>query len=108
MSLVPCKECGTEISTKAKACPKCGAKVARTKWWLWIPLGLVVLIFVWGAITGPKNTVELAKMETESCIRSNGGGEWRASSGISLETFCKTKGALAGIKKACEIDPSKC
>jgi len=26
----------------------------------------------------------------------------------TLETFCKTKGALIGIKKACEINPSKC
>ena len=29
MSLVKCKECGSEVSTKAKACPNCGAKVAR-------------------------------------------------------------------------------
>lgn len=26
MALKPCKECGTQISTKAEACPKCGAK----------------------------------------------------------------------------------
>lgn len=26
MALVKCKECGTEVSTEAKACPKCGAK----------------------------------------------------------------------------------
>jgi hypothetical protein len=30
MAMTRCKECGTEISTKAEACPKCGAKVART------------------------------------------------------------------------------
>ncbi len=108
MALVSCKECGTEVSTKAAACPKCGAKVKRTKWWLWIPISLVVLIFVWGAITGPKNTTELAQMETDSCMRRQGDGEWRASSGVTLETFCKTKGTLIGIKRACEINPSKC
>jgi len=27
MALIKCKECGTEVSTKAKACPKCGAVV---------------------------------------------------------------------------------
>lgn len=30
MALVKCKECGTDISTDAKACPKCGAKQRRT------------------------------------------------------------------------------
>src|SRR4051812_9131905 len=29
MALVKCSECGNEISTKAKTCPKCGAKVKR-------------------------------------------------------------------------------
>jgi len=27
MALVKCKECGNEVSTTAKTCPKCGAKV---------------------------------------------------------------------------------
>ncbi|WP_394854470.1 zinc-ribbon domain-containing protein [Shewanella xiamenensis] len=26
MALVKCKECGEQVSTKAKSCPKCGAK----------------------------------------------------------------------------------
>lgn len=28
MALVKCKECGTEVSSKAETCPKCGARVA--------------------------------------------------------------------------------
>ena len=108
MALIACKECGTEVSTTAKACPKCGAKVLHAKWWLWGPLIAVAVFFVWAAITGPKNTAELAQMEAESCLRNKGGGEGRASSGITLETFCKTKGALIGLKRACEIDPSTC
>lgn len=27
MALIKCKECGNDVSTEAKACPKCGAKV---------------------------------------------------------------------------------
>lgn len=108
MALFACAECKTEISTTARACPKCGARVPRTKWWLWGPLGAIALLFVWGAMTGPKDTVELAHMETESCIRNKGGGDWRASSGLTLEQFCKAKGTLIGLKQACEIDPSKC
>lgn len=30
MAMTTCKECGSELSTKAEACPKCGAKVPRT------------------------------------------------------------------------------
>lgn len=29
MSLTTCKECGTEISTQADSCPKCGAVLKR-------------------------------------------------------------------------------
>ena len=45
MALIACKDCGTEVSTSARACPKCGAKVPKVKWWLWIPLALIVLFF---------------------------------------------------------------
>lgn len=31
MALTKCKECGNEVSTKADACPKCGAKIKRTR-----------------------------------------------------------------------------
>lgn len=108
MSLKPCTDCGEPVSSTAKACPKCGAKVPKTKWWLWAPLGLVGLLFTIGAITGPKTTTELGMMETERCMRNHGDGQWRGSSGVSLETFCNAKGALSAIKRACEIDPSKC
>ena len=56
MALITCKECGSEVSTTAKACPKCGAKVPKTKWWLWIPLGLVAAFLLFGALVG--NTPE--------------------------------------------------
>jgi len=52
MALISCKECGAEISTKASACPKCGAKVPKTKWWLWIPLSLGAAFLIFGAIVG--------------------------------------------------------
>jgi len=52
MALISCKDCGSEISTNAKSCPKCGAKVPKTKWWLWIPLGLVVAFLGFGLVAG--------------------------------------------------------
>lgn len=29
MSLIKCKDCGSEVSTKAKSCPKCGAPIKK-------------------------------------------------------------------------------
>lgn len=48
MALIACKECNKEISSEAKACPSCGAKVPHTKWWLWIPLSLGVAFLGYG------------------------------------------------------------
>lgn len=31
MALLPCSECGREISDKAAACPQCGAPVEQSK-----------------------------------------------------------------------------
>jgi ribosomal protein L40E len=56
MSLITCKECGHQVATSAKACPKCGARVPRTKWWLWVPLGAVAAFLAFGAVVG--NTPE--------------------------------------------------
>lgn len=50
MSIINCKECDHEISTTAKACPKCGAKVPKTKWWLWVPLGLFAFVMAVGSV----------------------------------------------------------
>jgi len=32
MALIKCTECGNEVSTTAKTCPKCGAKVKLPRW----------------------------------------------------------------------------
>lgn len=50
MSLIKCNECDNMISKSAKACPKCGAKLPKTKWWLWIPLSLVAIFLTIGAL----------------------------------------------------------
>jgi hypothetical protein len=51
VSLIPCKECGSEISSTAKACPKCGAEVPQKSVWPWVigvPVGLIVLFLGYG------------------------------------------------------------
>lgn len=46
--LVACRSCGAGIGTDARICPKCGAKVPRVKWWLWVPLGVLALLLAYG------------------------------------------------------------
>lgn len=40
MALIKCKECGESVSSKAKTCPKCGARVAKK------PMGCVMLVAI--------------------------------------------------------------
>ena len=72
MAMTKCKECGNAISTKADACPKCGAKQVRTS-----GCAKVVLIFlgvmVFLAIVG-------------QCSRDNSSNEPTNSSSATLPT----------------------
>lgn len=69
MALMKCHECGYEVSSEAKACPKCGAKVKKPRI-SWIPsktsggkTSLVVKLFA--ALVGLSAfSVFLAKNET--------------------------------------------
>lgn len=46
MALIKCKECGTEVSSKAEACPKCGARVAAKQY----GCGTLILVLLLGVI----------------------------------------------------------
>jgi len=60
MSLIKCNECGTEISKKAKECPKCGLpKKKRTSFVTWAVTGFMVLGFI-GYINDPSGTDKVA------------------------------------------------
>ena len=56
MALVKCKECGEQVSTKAKNCPKCGARVPKkTSLFTWLVLIFIILI-VYVANQAPTTT----------------------------------------------------
>ncbi|MFW2396569.1 zinc ribbon domain-containing protein [Burkholderia pseudomallei] len=44
MALTSCKECGNDISTSAKICPKCGAVTPGPMIWPWI-VGIPLVLF---------------------------------------------------------------
>lgn len=55
MALVKCHECGGEVSTEAKACPKCGAKPRAGVGFLGWLFVLIVAYVVWN-IFGPSSS----------------------------------------------------
>lgn len=93
MSLVPCKECGEQISSSAKTCPKCGAKVPHFKWWLWVPVGLAVAFFTLGWVAGPHSPQQAYDQAYAKCMRElAGSGEPR---GMTKDEICELAGDLA-------------
>lgn len=57
MALIKCKECGAQVSTQAKNCPSCGAKVKKpTSKITWIFLGLMIFGVIGAMIGGGTST----------------------------------------------------
>lgn len=61
MALIKCRECGSPVSTEAKACPYCGAKPQARASYLWlilgIPVGAIVLFLGVGFLnTSPEKS----------------------------------------------------
>jgi len=53
MALTKCKECGTEVSKSATACPKCGAPLKKkTSLFTWLVIIGIVLIVI-GFVSQP-------------------------------------------------------
>lgn len=69
MALVKCHECGNEVSTSAKSCPKCGAKVKKKTgvltWILGIFFGLIVIGMVSSNLDQSKKQEEQQQRATE-------------------------------------------
>jgi len=95
MALVECKECKEQISDTAKACPKCGAKVPRTKWWLWRPIGAVVAFLAVGVIFGPHSPQEAYDHEYRKCEQTNADGHWNPRLPVSLHMVCNAAAEIA-------------
>lgn len=69
MAMTKCKECGTQISTKAESCPHCGAKRKKTSLLTWLFLIFFVIpvlisVFI-GAGSSPTPTAKKPKTPEE-------------------------------------------
>lgn len=68
MALIKCKECGNEVSTTAKACPKCGAKVKKpTSTLTWVFVAVLSLGMLNAVMTEtPATQAEKAALASET------------------------------------------
>ncbi|MCI5049514.1 MAG: zinc-ribbon domain-containing protein, partial [Rickettsiales bacterium] len=64
MALTTCKECGNEISTRAKKCPNCGAPRRKTSTFTWFVL--IVVIFISGSWIFGKQEINKATQRAQT------------------------------------------
>jgi RNA polymerase subunit RPABC4/transcription elongation factor Spt4 len=73
-NLKPCRHCGKEVSTEAKACPNCGAEFPavskKTNEWITIIAIALSLLFVWQIMkcskSAEKDALELKQYAEEA------------------------------------------
>lgn len=68
MALVSCAECNKEVSSKAKSCPACGAKVPKSKTWIWVVLSLPIAFLTFGYFQSQTPDGQ-ARIEARSAIK---------------------------------------
>jgi hypothetical protein len=92
MALKKCKECGNEVSTKAKTCPKCGAPVkSSSSFGCLTIIGVLFLIGFLGSLFSEKDSTTT---ETENNSNSVPTKSWREQDNsimayIMMEDFVK-------------------
>ena len=82
MALINCKECGTEVSTNALTCPKCGATLRKAKRgvfgqlikWIFIGFNLLMLWWFVAGMNAATDGIDSAKNEAESAGAAIGTG----------------------------------
>lgn len=67
MAIKKCKECGGEVSTKAKTCPKCGARAPKsTSMLTWLIAFLAISYFIGDFISQSTSPTQISKPKQES------------------------------------------
>lgn len=96
MALVKCKECGADVSSKAAACPKCGAKpTKKTSIFTWVVL-VVTLIAAWAMITG-ESGLSSSSSTTAAAGSSPSARKAEALKGVELKSFQWERGGFEAV-----------
>lgn len=83
MAMTTCKECQGSVSSTAKACPHCGAKLPHRRIWPWIvgtPVAFFVFMIVFGMIVGSSPEAEQANKDRNAISYC-----WDRQAGKSLD-----------------------
>lgn len=79
---------------------------------LYVAGGLVaafLILVAVEAIKGPRTYLEIADAAAQRCIDRGGvGTDWRGSSGVKLETYCKSEAYMKAFSEMCEKNPASC
>lgn len=82
------------------------------RWPLWLATAAAVpAAFVVAVALFTPSTItyeELARDETARCLRAKGDGAWRASSGVTLDAFCRARGTASAMEQLCRDHPERC
>jgi hypothetical protein len=100
-----CERCEGEISDTAKACKHCGAdtavgraerreKRAGPARVIFVIAACVAITFMLIFLVGLANP----RTDVQRCIDHKADGNWVASSGVTLEEFCKGSVALQSLE----------
>lgn len=103
MAMKKCKECGEEISTKAKACPKCGA-VAPKKTSLFTWIILIFIIFIVYAVSQTPSTSTRSSSSKSSSSQSSSIVKAKAQKPTWNTTESKDK--MSGKKSSYALSPT--
>lgn len=99
MALVKCKECGSEVSTKAKTCPKCGAKAPKkTSLFTWLVAVIVVVVMFNSFSSDPSST-------STTTANSNGSDDAEAPPAAPEWTTFESSDEMTGKRSSYAISP---
>ncbi len=106
MALVKCKECGSEISNKAKTCPNCGAKVpAKTSAFTWLVL-IIIVVFVYVGSQEPSTTSRPASTSSSSPSSSSTTERPKQVSALPQWRSFTSKDEMTGAASTFAVSPN--
>ena len=83
--MVNCKECGREISSKAKNCPQCGADTPKGMTVAKLLIPIIVILIIWQASRPDEEKAPLTEAEIQSRLES----DWIAKGQVAVESRLK-------------------
>lgn len=71
---------------------------------------LVCYFVIWWLLqpSDPQTYAQRAQTYKSQCVAAKGSGNWRASSGITLDKYCELLGTIRASKDLCREQPENC